>query len=228
MPMWPLFLTPIAFPTERSGGLVSACSRRWGVSSTIRWVRTLPWSHSIATLSATTARRFPTCTASYITSMSDGNVSLLQTSPGRVPTWPAAAFLLASCPAHGQAMDAPCCDVFVLETARSNASTATQRVSSSWLSFGFLNNLDAALVTEDSVVPTAAASACACLRAAQPLFGRSFGGRAAVVCCGRRLSQVLGHRVVFAAMRNYTSAIVGAQRTLASRPNRRVYGFHTA
>ena len=87
--------TPMRLPNGKIWRAGSTCSRPMGCSSTIRLVRLTVVAPS-PTRSATTARRFPTCTASYITCMPMA-MSLWCNWPCRAPTMARCSFPLASC-----------------------------------------------------------------------------------------------------------------------------------
>src|SRR3954470_16686992 len=75
MTMWPLFGTPTQLPNGKIWRAGSTCSRGMGCSSIIRWVRPTVVAPS-PTRSATTERRFPICTASYIAGFENRNLRL--------------------------------------------------------------------------------------------------------------------------------------------------------
>ena len=92
---------------------------------------------ALADVVRNSARRFPTCTASYFTSMSMA-MSLWFNWPCRHPRW-------LELPATGKRMDAPCCDVFELEDGKIKRFDCYPEGSIIFAQLGVLNNLDAAL-----------------------------------------------------------------------------------
>src|SRR6266567_186372 len=143
MTMWPLFVTPMRLPNGKIWRDGSTCSRPMGCSSTIRWVRPTVVAPS-PTRFATTARRFPTCTASYNRIYVDGDVVVVQLALQGTHDGPL-QLPFGELPATGKQMDAPCCDVFELEDGKIKRFDCYPEGSIIFAQLGVLNNLDAAL-----------------------------------------------------------------------------------
>jgi ketosteroid isomerase-like protein len=112
-------------------------------SSTIRWVRLTVVAPS-PTWSATTARRFPTCTRELFHIYVDGNVVVVQLALQGTHDG-ALQLPFGELPATGKRMDAPCCDVFELEDGKIKRFDCYPEGSIIFAQLGVLNNLDAAL-----------------------------------------------------------------------------------